>query len=182
MRFCLGYITRPSSDGRVLLCLGLTILVSFGAGMAQDLALPLIDKSGEVAALKAASLLDHDPSDVQAVLQVCTQCHSSSQFLGKPRTSSGWEQIYGQMARNGARPTEEQIDEIVRYFQRNLTLVNVNSATGEELAATLQIGTDTATTIVMRRSERPFANVDELATIKGVDRHMLAKLKDRLQF
>src|SRR6516225_2247825 len=117
------------------------VVLSFiGACEAQNLALPRIDKSREEAALTAASVLDRNPADIRAVLQVCTQCHSSSQFLGKPRTSSGWEQIYGQMARNGARPTNAQIDGIVRYFQRNLTLVNVNSVSAEELAATLQTG------------------------------------------
>ncbi len=127
-------------------------------------------------------MLDQNPADIKAVLQVCTRCHSSSQFLGKARTSSGWEQIYGQMARNGARPTDAQIDEIVRYFQRNLTLVNVNSVTAEELAATLGTDAGTASTIVMRRSQKPFANIDDLASVSGVDRRILAKLKDRLQF
>jgi DNA uptake protein ComE-like DNA-binding protein len=58
----------------------------------------------------------------------------------------------------------------------------VNSATGEELAATLQTGADTATAIVMRRAQKPFTDSNDLAAIKGVDRKILAKLKDRLQF
>jgi competence ComEA-like helix-hairpin-helix protein len=182
MRHCVSWITRPPGGGRVLMCVSATFLVSVCAGLAQNLTLPAIDKSKEKAALMAASHLDDNPADIQAVLQVCTQCHSSSQFLGKPRTASGWEQIYGQMARNGARPTNEQIDQIVRYFQRNLTLVDVNSATAEELAATLQVGTDTASTIVMRRSKKPFTSIDDLAHIKGIDDHILARLKDRLQF
>jgi hypothetical protein len=174
-------IARPPKGGRVLLCLGAALLLSAGAA-AQELAPPPIDKSKEQAALKAAANLDDNPADIQAVLDVCTRCHSSSQFLGKARTSSDWEQIYGKMASNGARPNNEQIDQIVRYFQLNLTLVNVNSATGEELAATLQTGADTATAIVMRRAQKPFTDVSDLAAIKGVDRKVLAKLKDRLQF
>lgn len=175
-------IPRSPKGGRVLLCLGMALLVSAGAGLAQELVPPPIDKSKEVAALKAAASLDDNPADIQAVLDVCTRCHSSSQFLGKARTSSDWEQIYGKMASNGARPTNEQIDQIVRYFQQNLTLVNVNNATGEEFAATLQTGADTASAIVMRRAQKPFTDVSDLATIKGVDRKILAKLKGRLQF
>lgn len=172
-------ITRPPRGGRVLLCLGAAVLIS--AAAAQELAPPPIDKRGEEAALKAAAVLDDDPADIQAVLDVCTRCHSSSQFLGHPRSSSGWEEIYGRMARNGARPTSEQIDRIVRYFQRNLTLVNVNSASAEELAATFPAGTDT-TAIVMRRSAKPLAGIGDLADIKGMDRRALARLRDRLQF
>lgn len=174
-------ITRSPKGGRVLLCLGLAFLLSTGAGLSQELVPPPIDKSQEAAALKTAASMDDDPADIQAVLDVCTRCHSSSQFLGQPRTSSGWEQIYGQMAKNGARPTSAQIDQIVRYFQQNLTLVNVNSASAEELAATFPAGAD-ITTVVMRRAARPFANLDELASIKGMDRHVLLRLKDRLQF
>ena len=158
------------------------MLLSAGAGLAQTLVPPPIDKSQEEAALKAASPLDDNPADIDAVLQVCTRCHAASQFLVKPRTSDGWEQIYAQMARNGARPNAEQIDGIVRYFQRNLTLVNVNSASGEELAATLQTDAGTATAIVMRRSRKPFTDIADLATVKGVDRAILAKLKPRLLF
>jgi hypothetical protein len=175
-------IPRPPKGGRVLLCLGAVFLLSAGGGLAQSPAPPPIDKSKEAAALRAAANLDDNPADIQAVLDVCTRCHSSSQFLGKTRTSSDWEQIYGKMAGNGARPTNEQIDQIVRYFQANLTLVNVNSATGEELAATLQTGADTATAIVMRRAQKPFTDSNDLATVRGVDRKILAKLKDRLQF
>jgi len=175
-------IARPPQGGRVLLCLGALLLLSAGLASAQMLAPPPIDKSKEEAALKAASTGDDNPADIQAVLDVCTRCHSSSQFLGKVRTSDGWEQIYSEMANNGARPTEEQIDQIVRYFQLNLTLVNVNSASGEELAATLQTGGDVATAIVMRRARKPFSDINDLASIKGVDRKVLAKLKDRLKF
>jgi hypothetical protein len=158
------------------------LFFSAGPGLAQAPAPPPVDKSKEEAALKAAATVDDDPADIQAVLEVCTRCHSSSQFLGKARTSSGWEQVYGKMAANGARPTEAQINQIVRYFQLNLTLVNVNSASGEELAATLQTGADTATAIVMRRAQKPFTGIKDLAAIKGVDRKLLVRLKDRLQF
>src|ERR1700754_3091964 len=98
-------IARPPKGGRVLLCLGAVFLLSAGAGLAQVPAPPAIDKSKEEAALKAASSLDDNPADIQAVLDVCTRCHSSSQFLGRLRTSDGWEQIYSLMAGNGARPT-----------------------------------------------------------------------------
>jgi hypothetical protein len=182
MHFRSDLIGRSWRVGWFLLCVSVAFLVSTGAGRAQKLVLPAIDKSREAAALKAAARLDDNPADIEAVVSVCTQCHSSSQFLGKPRTSSGWEQIYGQMARNGARPTNEQIDQIVRYFQRNLTLVDVNSASAEELAATIPVGAGTVSSIVKRRSQRPFTGIDDLAGIKGMDRHILAKLKDRLQF
>jgi DNA uptake protein ComE-like DNA-binding protein len=166
---------------RSLLFAGLFVVLSHPAA-AQLPARPVIDPAKELAAIKAASILDSDPADSVAVQQVCTACHSSSQFLGTPRSSSRWEQVFGQMAQQGAHPTDEQIDQIVRYFQRNLTVVNVNTSPLEELEPTLQIGPETSTAIVMRRAQRKFTGIADLATIAGVDRSVLERLKDRLQF
>jgi hypothetical protein len=143
---------------------------------------PVIDPAKELAAIKAASTLDDVPGDAEAVQQVCTACHSSSQFLGTPRSSSRWEQLFGQMALQGARPTDEQVDQIVRYFQRNLMVINVNTSPLEELGPTLQTNDETTTAIVMRRSQRKFTGIADLAAIPGVNRSVLERLKDRLQF
>ena len=63
------------------------------------------------------------------------------------------------MARLGARPNDAQVNQIVRYFQRNLTVVNVNTSPLEELGPTLQTDPETTTAIVLRRSQRRFAGI-----------------------
>jgi hypothetical protein len=150
--------------------------------MAQLPPRPVIDPAQELAAIKAASQLDNDPSDAEAVRDVCTACHSSSQFLGTPRSSSRWEELFGQMARQGAHPNDEQVDRIVRYFQRNLMVVNVNTSPDEELGPTLQTSPEVTAAITLRRMQRKFTGIADLATIPGVDRRVLERLKDRLQF
>lgn len=172
---------RLPISGRGFLSLGFFALISHSA-TAQLPARPVIDPAKELAAITAASILDNDPADFLAVQQVCTACHSSNQFLGTPRSSSRWEQVFGQMAQQGAHPTEEQIDQIVRYFQRNLTVVNVNTSPLEELEPTLQVGPETGTAIIMRRSQRKFTGIADLAAIPGVDHSVLERLKDRLKF
>jgi hypothetical protein len=141
-----------------------------------------MDPAAELAAIKGASELDSDPADAQAVRDICTACHASSQFLGTPRSSTRWEQLFGQMAQLGARPDEEQIDRIVRYFQRNLTVVNVNTSPDEELGPTLQTSPEVTAAITLRRLQRKFTGIAELAAVPGVDRAVLVRLKDRLQF
>jgi hypothetical protein len=175
-------ITRSSQGGRVLLSTALLGLLGIGTALAQLPARPVIDPAKELAAIKAASDLDSDPADVQAVQQICTACHSSSQFLGTPRSSSRWEQLFGQMAQLGARPDDAQVDQIVRYFQRNLTVINVNTSPMEELGPTLQTDPDATTAIVLRRGLRKFTGIADLAAIPGVKRSVLEQLKDRLQF
>lgn len=143
---------------------------------------PAIDSAKELAAIKQASLLDDDPADSVAVQQVCTACHAASQFLGTPRSSGRWEQVFAQMTRFGAHPSDEQVDRIVRYFQRNLMVVNVNTSPYEELGPTLQTDPAVTTAIVMRRAQHKFRDIDDLAAVPGVDRSVLEMLKDRLQF
>jgi len=171
--------TRLPKCSRVLICL--FALVNAPA-MAQLPPRPVIDPAQELAAIKAASQLDNDPSDAEAVRDVCTACHSSSQFLGTPRSSSRWEELFGQMARQGAHPNDEQVDRIVRYFQRNLMVVNVNTSPDEELGPTLQTSAEVTAAITLRRMQRKFTGIADLATIPGVDRRVLERLKDRLQF
>ena len=171
--------TRLPKCSRALVCL--FVLVGAPA-MAQLPPRPVIDPAQELAAIKAASQLDNDPSDAEAVRDVCTACHSSSQFLGTPRSSSRWEELFGQMARQGAHPNDEQVDRIVRYFQRNLMVVNVNTSPDEELGPTLQTSPEVTAAITLRRMQRKFTGIADLATIPGVDRRVLERLKDRLQF
>lgn len=172
---------RLPKGSRTIFCLGLIAFVSTAA-IAQLPPRPVLDPAKELAAIKAASLLDSDPADATAVRDVCTACHSSSQFLGTPRSSSRWEQVFGQMAQQGAHPSEEQIDQIVRYFQRNLTVVNVNTSPDEELGPTLQTTPEVTAAITLRRLQRKFTGIADLAAIPGVDRSVLEGLKDRLQF
>ena len=175
-------LTRPLRGGRVLLSAALLGAAGIGVAMAQLPATPVIDPAKELAAIKAASELDSDPADAKAVQQICTACHSSSQFLGTPRSSSRWEDLFGQMARLGARPDDVQVDQIVRYFQRNLTVINVNTSPLEELGPTLQTDPDVTAAIVRRRDQRKFTGIADLAAIPGVKRAVLEHLKDRLQF
>jgi hypothetical protein len=169
---------------RSLGCWAFLFLAGFlGEGAVSAVAqTPTLDPAKEAAAIKAASELDDDPGDAKAVQQVCTACHSSSQFLSTPRSSGRWEQVFGEMARFGASPDDEQVDQIVRYFQRNLMVVNVNTSPPEELGPTLQTDPATTTAIVMRRAQKPFSSIADLAGISGVDRSVLERLKGRLQF
>jgi competence protein ComEA len=59
-------------------------------------------------------------------------------------------------------------------------LLNLNTATAEQLDALPGIGPATATKILASRSERPFASVDELVSRKLVTASTLAKFRDQV--
>jgi len=161
----------------------LTVLVA-GAALAVLTSSPVRALVGDLAAIKAASNLDQDPQDAQAVTAVCTVCHSASQFLSTPRASSRWEQVFAEMSGYGADGTDDQLDRVVNYFQKNLTVINVNSSPVEDLQQTLQVSDKVAGEIMARRAQHFFTGIDDLSRISGVDRSVLEKLraKNCLQF
>ena len=88
------------------------------------------------------------------------------------------------MLDRGADATDEQLDRILTFLVRNITIVNVNSSPADQLAMTLQIPAAVAQEIVTRRSGHAFTNIDELKTTKGIKKDVLQKLaaKNLLQF
>lgn len=171
---------RPACRAAIV---GLTVLVA-GAALAVLTSSPVRALVGDLAAIKAASNLDQDPQDAQAVTAVCTVCHSASQFLSTPRASSRWEQVFAEMSGYGADGTDDQLDRVVNYFQKNLTVINVNSSPVEDLQQTLQVSDKVAGEIMARRAQHFFTGIDDLSRISGVDRSVLEKLraKNCLQF
>lgn len=145
---------------------------------------PALAAPGDMEAITRASDLDHDPADARAVAAVCTACHSASQFLTAPRPYLRWEQTMQDMLDRGAVATDEQLDQILSYLVKNLTIVNVNSSPGDQLAFTLQVPRSVADEIVAKRAGHAFANMDELKAVRGIDPAVLQKLgaKGLLQF
>lgn len=166
--------------GCLMGCLGLAAV----ALSARWTILPARALVGDLAAITKASDLDSDPRDFQAVTAVCTTCHAASQFLSTPRSSSRWEQVFAEMSGYGADGTDDQLDRVVNYFQRNLTVINVNTSPPEDLKETLQIDDKTLGAILARRGRQPFDGIKDLVKLGGVDRSILEKLnaKKCLQF
>jgi helix-hairpin-helix protein len=137
-------------------------------------------QDGDLAALNAkASALDAD--DYRFVQPVCTRCHTPEMFLHS-RSWSGWKGIFDQMSGYGATATPEQWDHIHKYFQRSLTLIDVNHADEDELSAVLGVDEKTAIAMVQRRTDRPFKSAADLEAVPGVDKARIESIAPRLLF
>jgi len=132
--------------------------------------------------LTPAAPADDPESDRRAVQTVCGRCHSTALFEGMPRSWERWNDVFADMTQRGATGTDDQLMRITRYFLENLTQVNVNTAPPDELAGVLGIADEVAQAIVARRQKRPFASLDELQAIPGVDGRTLETRKDRILF
>ena len=147
----------------------LSALVSSTISPAQALA-------GDLEAITKASSLDSDPQDFRAIAEVCTRCHAASQFLTTPRSGNRWQQVYDEMSALGAIGTDDQLDRVVAYIQKNLTVINVNTSPEDELGPTLQVNDSVVAEVVARRTKRHFVGIDDLSKIPGIDRSILEKL------
>ena len=159
--------------------------VRWGAGFALGAGLATVALAQDEASPDAAVLNEQasklDPEDYRFVQPVCTRCHSPSLFLHS-RTWSEWQGIFNQMNSYGAVAQTDQWDHIYKYFQRGLTLIDVNHADEDELSAVLGIDEKTAIAIVQRRADRKFDSAADLESVPGVDKALIEPMKPRLLF
>ncbi len=129
----------------------------------------------------AASAADPDPN-LEAVQTVCGRCHTTTVFLDKPRAWDRWNDVFADMTQRGASGTDEQLERVTTYFLENLTFVNVNTSSTEEIAGVLGVGDDVAAAIIASRQRQPFASLAELRAVPGVDPAKLELRKSRILF
>jgi competence ComEA-like helix-hairpin-helix protein len=121
-------------------------------------------------------------SDLDTVKVVCGRCHTIDVFLNKPRSWERWNDVFADMTKRGATGTDDQLERVTRFFLENLTLINVNTSQAEELAGVLGVSDEVAQAIMARRERQPFANIDALRAVPGIDPDKLEERKDRILF
>lgn len=122
-----------------------------------------------------------DPEDFASVKQVCTACHDTGRLMHS-RPWSTWMQVLTDMSSYGAKGTDEQWDHISRFLLLNVTTLNVNTATVEEIGGVLQVDDDVAAAIVTRRDQRKISDIRDLQSIAHVTPDRLANVRGRLTF
>lgn len=130
-------------------------------------------------ALAQASAAKRAGADPQALAfqQVCGRCHTTSMFDTEPRGRAEWMETLEVMFRHGATGSDEQLDDVVRYLDANLTKLNVNAADADEIGSVLDVPDVVSAAVVARRRQLGrFKALAEIAAVPGVD---LAKLEHR---
>ena len=93
-----------------------------------------------------------DPADKVAFETVCGKCHATS-MIDSFRSEPDWRDTVVQMVEYfGAQGTSEQLAGVMRYLRRVWTKINVNTATADEIAATLGVSDAVAKSMVAYRS------------------------------
>lgn len=119
------------------------------------------------------------PSDAPpALTQVCASCHPVDRIIATRRSRDQWQELIENMISRGAKGTDEQLTTLMDYLVSHVGRVGVNRALGDELVAVLAItDTDARAIVDYRKAHGPFADIDALTAVPGID---TAKLKARL--
>ena len=114
----------------------------------------------------------------------CNSCHGPENYMGRPLSMSGWEQVIESMIGRGAEGTDAEFDSIIAYLTRTYgPKVNVNKAAATELHDALDLTVEHAEAVVQYRAKNgPFKTVDDLKKVPGVDGKEIEARKSQIQF
>lgn len=134
----------------------------------------------------AAPAQDEEKADkaAQALTErVCSECHDLGMATDTRRTPRDWNTLVLSMAQKGANATDEEFAAIKKYFARHYGLVNVNTATAEDLSAVLGLtAKDAASIVEYRTANGKFADAAALAKVPDIDHAKIEAQAEALRF
>ena len=112
----------------------------------------------------------------QAVLDSCTSCHNLKVVVDGRKSRADWAKAINDMIQRGAQLFPEEIDPITAYLSKFYgpdvpKLVNVNTATREELEKLPNLKPEIAARIVdVRGKSGPFKSPEDLRRALGIEK------------
>ena len=134
----------------------------------------------------AAAELPAGPA--KAILErACDSCHRATEVAGYKHTKQEWIGTLDRMQKRGAPVKAEEVDTVIDYLFANfpkavdLSKINVNKATVEEIAKGLDLSMEEAQKIVEHREKyRLFRWWQDLYLVYDLDGRKIEKVKDRI--
>lgn len=149
--------------------------------------IPLRAQSGQVKDEGWSELLP--PGEArQSVVDSCSGCHNLKVVVLARKNRSEWSKAINDMVQRGAQLFPEEIEPITNYLVKVCgpsvpKLVNVNTATKEELAALPNLNADLAARILEARAKNgPFKNPDDLRQALKLEPAEFEKIRYLLKY
>jgi competence ComEA-like helix-hairpin-helix protein len=116
-------------------------------------------------------------------VRLCVDCHDAERTSSRRRTRVEWAETIRQMVEDGADGTEEELALILDYLLINFGAVSVNTAKSEDFVKVLAMSSTEAEAVVAYRTAHgPFADIEALAKVPGIDPAKLEARKRSLRF
>jgi competence protein ComEA len=134
---------------------------------------------------KDASLLP-DGEGKALVGRVCIDCHGSGNFRRARLTRDQWEESVADMVDRGAKASDEEVNTIVAYLEKNFgkgAKVQMNSAPLVEIKVVLGFTVPESQAIVdYREKNGGIKSFEDLTKVPGVDPAKVESARDRIAF
>lgn len=119
----------------------------------------------------------------EVTAKVCLTCHPWEQITLARRTPREWSETVSSMAARGAIGTKEQFSTITKFLTRYYGVVQVNTATAQDLSAVLGLSArDAAAVVAYRKAHGKFANAAALAKVDGIDTSRLEEQPEAIRY
>jgi competence protein ComEA len=136
-----------------------------------------------VAALTGPACAQEATTPEAAVAKVCTGCHALQLVMNTPRDYDSWHETVQKMIDRGARGSQEEFGLVMDFLFQNMTTVDVNHATLEDLMTVLHAPQASGEAILARRARQPFKDMADLqASVPGLDPAILTAKKRMIFF
>ncbi len=122
------------------------------------------------------------------VMTACVTCHGIKTVVNARKDRAAWQKAVNDMIQRGAPVFPEEIEPLNQYLAKAFSadapkLVNVNTATAEELAKVPGIKPELAKRLVEARTKSgPFKNADELRQAAALDKSEFESIRYLLKY
>ena len=121
--------------------------------------------------------------DRATLVRLCIECHDLGLAADNRRTRREWNGVLENMLARGAMWTDEDFTLALNVLTRTSGLVQVNRADAQEIGTVLSLTAKDANAIVAYRTAHgPFADLDALAKVPGLDSKKLEAVADFILF
>jgi competence protein ComEA len=133
--------------------------------------------------LALAQSLPEGPGKV-VTERMCKPCHGLDNVVRARRTEDKWAEVVDDMVSRGAKGTDDEIDQVIKYLSTHFgPKVNVNKAGASDLKESLGFSASDADAIVQYRTEKgTFKSIQDLMKVPGIDSKKIETLQDRIEF
>ncbi|MEO7191590.1 MAG: helix-hairpin-helix domain-containing protein [Vicinamibacterales bacterium] len=115
--------------------------------------------------------------------RLCVDCHDAGRVTAMRRTSAEWEEVITNMVEKGATGSEAELTSVYEYLLANFGKTFINRAKAEEMVLVLGLSKKDADAIVTYRTANgPFADVDAVKKVTGIDVKAIDDHKDAIAF
>jgi competence ComEA-like helix-hairpin-helix protein len=123
-----------------------------------------------------------EPGDA-LVVRMCNECHDARTVTARRRTKTEWEASIRDMIMEGAEGTGKEFEAVFEYLLLTRGKVFINDARPEDIVQVLGTSKKDAEAIVTFRTEKgPFADLEALRKVPGIDLKLIDAQPDAIAF